>query len=275
MKKVGAAVLVLMPIALLCLLAIYRKRHPLSEPSAFASGGWPATTNQVAKTIREWNAVGSKDYVDASDRTRLGSVLTEVFQDQDLSQKQIEKAKETVIDLVESLVRGDYEMFIKARIPCDDYQISEAVAKGLRHYSSLGASATSLQHYRDIWVSSFKTNRLWSQILLNQTNAISLKKLTKSPSGRFEFPKYVGDNNIRIESYTTLAFDFRHLEEKEMKNSKQLLVCSIFFMGKEPVLDEARPFMLTFFWSNSINNWVPIDFVHAFIQNPAVKFRFF
>src|SRR5665213_420790 len=258
--------------AVVCLVA-YRRHHPASV--SYAGSIISATSNQVAKTLLDWN-FDSPDYIDASDRARLNVKLDDLLRQYNLEQRQVKEAELCCFDLLESFKTGNYSQFIKARLPSQEYTVSDGVAKGLQRYSRLPVSAASLDQYKDIWEFTFTSHSLWSQVLLQESNAIILTTNKSILNDDLDFPEFYGrKGNPFVEAFTTVAFDFQDLQKKELNDNKQVLVWRLFFMGKEQESNQARPFMITFFWNTELKKWIPIRFLHGFIKNPLVKFRFF
>jgi hypothetical protein len=250
------------------------RRHPLE--TSYTQVDWSATRDQVNKTLTDWNAVNPKDYIDASDRSHIERKLHQLLQDHNLGEQQVEEAEVSCLSLIESLSDSDYTQFIRARLPSEEYKIPDVVVNALHHFSDLPASASPLDDYQNIWTNTFTTNVLWSKILFANDNAIILRTNMNYLRQQFQFPEFVGSKgNVYVVSWPSVAFNYDGLQQKEIGINKRILLLSLFFMAKEPVLNQARPFMITFFWDSSDNKWIPIQFAHGFIENPTVRYRFF
>jgi hypothetical protein len=274
-KKVIVLSLFVVPMFVLICLVAYRKHHPAAI--SYNQTDWSATAAQVTKTVTDWNSIAPERYIDASDEPNLKLKLSELLKRYNLSEQQIQESENSSLGLIESLNTGNYNQFIEARIPSQEFKCSDRIIQGLHRFSGLAASASPIEHYQKIWQDTFRTNSLWSQVLFDQTNSIILRTNTSFQQDLLQFPAFSGlKGNVYVTSYPTVAFNYDSLQQEELStNDKKILIWSLFFMAKEPKLNEARPFMISFFWSNKIKKWIPIEFEHGFIENPIVKYRFF
>src|SRR5260221_581217 len=148
-KRAIVLFLFIFPIFILIGLVAYRKQHPANI--SYGEPIFSASRNQVSKTLNDWNLINSDEYLDVTDRQTIKAKLDELFQRHNLSEQQINEGETSSLDLLESLKTGNYDQFIKVRVPSQEVEVSDAVLKGLQHYSGLAASGSPFDYYQKIW----------------------------------------------------------------------------------------------------------------------------
>lgn len=235
-----------------------------------------ATADQVAASKKDWKATKQEPFVDVADVERLTSQLGRLLSEQPLSDLQRTEAKNSALALLTALSTGNYDAFMKARVPSPDFTISDEVVEGLHRYSGIARNAAPLEHYKAIWQATFQTNALWKQVFLSPTNGVTLEASDKQLDHHLDFPKFMtATDGFYMHSFVSSAFHYGSLEAGELHAKGELLILKLFFMAKCQPQDGPRPFMISFFWSSSVGRWLPIECSHAFVDNPKVRFRFF
>src|SRR5208283_2330066 len=103
-KRAIVVCLFVFPILILACLVAYHRRHPASK--SYGEGIFSASSNQVAKTLNDWNSINPDNFMDASDRQSMKAKLHELFQGYNLSAQQIEEGETSSLNLLESLKTG-------------------------------------------------------------------------------------------------------------------------------------------------------------------------
>jgi hypothetical protein len=235
-----------------------------------------ATYQEVNQTLAKWSAIDPNSFIAIENTDAIANKVRAALVGQPLTTEQVAAAERTAEGTLRALQTGDFDLFMRVRMPVEPGPIAPRFEGALLRFSRIPdrESPTAMDHYRSIWEGTFKDRGLWNKINMPENQAISIVKVSSTVTNWFEMPEYDSDL-FYMRSHVSVPFDYSALQQMEIDENGHLLLWQWFFFAECPPPDGVRPFQLVFFWSTPKGVWIPIQFTHQFVKNPAVVFRFF
>jgi hypothetical protein len=237
-----------------------------------------ATREDARRTSQTWTSATEKGhFLNVSDQARLRAALEAALPQEPLTQHQKSQAVYSASGLLVSLGIGDWSTFRSIRFPFPPDPANDEFVSALRRFSALAPSSITdpIGDYEDVWRQTFEGRPLWTSVCLGDAASVSILESDSVITNWLEAPTYSEDQLFYIQSHVGVCFPYRDAQREELERSGSLTLLRFSFLADCPAPDGLRPFMFVFFWHDRIGVWVPIQFTHQFVRNPANTVRFF
>lgn len=227
----------------------------------------------LGKTHISWT---NRTFVECSNRHELQAVIESLMPKQSLDGLQRGAAIQFASGMIQAYAERDWSKFERVRIPLATFKVHDEVLAALAKYSDLSLQTSSpLEMYQSLWLHTFREKPLFTAVAFI-TNSVTVLSLDRFPTERIPFPDFVQRHEQNwLEVTPTGAFDYSGQIQGSSLEPRSFKLLKFFFFARCPEPEGARPFMLTAFWDESNQLWLPWALTHASVRPTTHALRFF
>jgi hypothetical protein len=229
------------------------------------------TAEQLKTTEGLWSSQNFTDISDSPSFWEKFSSCTILGLDSAPSELSVQHLREVLRNLVLANINGDYDSYIKFRLPSVDYVVNQDVFQAKTEwfqdiFPKQQAPTNFFDLDRSIWEHYFKGHPFWKAIAIDSAR-IDLIQTNAIPQGHFpvfhQDPKKVSC----MTSTVPPSFLYDSAARQALQQGILHFANVTFIVKAADPPDVARPFFYSFLWDPTANTWIPWQLSHCTTKN--------